>query len=152
MKTKLSKLDKIVALVKKYPGLDAISLKAKGWTPQRHGSFKDAEKSGKLVYENGGWYTAASKIDWDAIEEKVRGPIRQTWNYIGCDAEGMCDGDNEGAIEMCIDANRLTQCSMDGDAKSKQAAAAAEKLITDTLKVCEYDELLTQLSARIQLV
>ena len=47
---------RLLAIVNKYPGLDAIALKGKGWRPQNHGSLRDAEKKGFLHFRNGGWY------------------------------------------------------------------------------------------------
>lgn len=52
------KKEKLRSLIAKFPGLDAIALKGKGWRPQVHGSLRDAEKSGVLVYRNGGWFLA----------------------------------------------------------------------------------------------
>lgn len=50
------KTEKLVKLVARYPGLDAIALKGKGWRPQTHGSLRVAQKAGYLHYHNGGWY------------------------------------------------------------------------------------------------
>lgn len=56
MKTEFTKL---VALVEKNPGLDAIALKGKGWRPQTHGQLRDAERAGLIKYVNGGWQVVA---------------------------------------------------------------------------------------------
>lgn len=51
------KQTKLVELVRKFPGLDGLALKGKGYRPQVHGSLRDAEKvSGLIEYRNGGWY------------------------------------------------------------------------------------------------
>lgn len=50
------KKEKLIALIKKYPGLDAIALKSKGWRPQVHGSIREAEDMGVIEYKNGGWF------------------------------------------------------------------------------------------------
>ena len=47
---------KVVEIVKKNPGLDGIGLKSRGYRPQNHGSLRDAECAGLLVYRNGGWF------------------------------------------------------------------------------------------------
>ena len=39
----------------------------------------------------------------------LKQPIYQTWDQIAADAEPLCEGDNECAVEMCIDAERLQQ-------------------------------------------
>jgi len=48
--------EKIWKIVSKYPGLDAIALKGKGYRPSIHGSLRDVEKTGMIKYVNGGWY------------------------------------------------------------------------------------------------
>lgn len=48
--------DKLVEIVRKNPGKDAIALKGKGFRPQTHGSLREAEKAGLVKYINGGWY------------------------------------------------------------------------------------------------
>ena len=37
----------------------------------------------------------------------LRPAVFSVWGCIGGDAEEMCDGDNEIAIEMCLDADRI---------------------------------------------
>ena len=51
-----AKEQRLLELVRKHSGLDAIALKGKGWNPRVHGSLRDAEKRGFLKYTNGGWY------------------------------------------------------------------------------------------------
>lgn len=48
--------DRLLRLVSKFPGLDAIALKGKGYHPASHGSLVVAERGGWLTYRNGGWY------------------------------------------------------------------------------------------------
>ena len=43
----------------------------------------------------------------------LKGPVYMVWDSIGYDAEELCDGDNECAVEMCIDAGRLTMFAND---------------------------------------
>jgi len=42
-----------------------------------------------------------------AITEQTRRAILSTWDDIASDAYDMCDGDNEIAVELVIDASRL---------------------------------------------
>ena len=46
----------------------------------------------------------------------LKGPVYMVWDSIGYDAEELCDGDNECAVEMCIDAGRLTMYANDAAA------------------------------------
>ena len=46
----------LIDLIRRHPGLDAIALKGKGWRPHVHGSLRDAQRAGLLLYANGGWY------------------------------------------------------------------------------------------------
>lgn len=91
------------------------------------------------------------KLDQQFIE-LVRGPILDTWQYIGSDCE-QCAAemgerlDNEAAIEGCIDANRLTSCAMGDKAK----AQAAEAAITEAIKAHKYTKVLKFLSKHIRL-
>ena len=87
----------------------------------------------------------------DALIEMVRKPIYSTWNNIAADGESICDGDNEVAIELCIDANRLTSLPGWG-ASGKEAAKVAEAAIEEALRLVEYKKLLKFLSKRIRLV
>lgn len=75
----------------------------------------------------------------------VKNGVRRCWGYIAPDAEEMCEGDNECAVEMCIDADRMTSfCGEDG----KKAAEIVSRLYRDypTGKALSY------LSRNIQLL
>jgi len=52
----MNKQEKLIALITKYPGLDCIALKGKGFRPQVHGNLQEAKKDGLLTFVNGGWY------------------------------------------------------------------------------------------------
>ena len=55
--------------------------------------------------------SAVKKIALDAaVIAQLQSPMWKVWNYIGHDVEEACEGDNECAIELCIDANRLSMC------------------------------------------
>lgn len=43
-----------------------------------------------------------------AISRATENAIYATWDYISSDAYDMCDGDNSVALELVLDANRLT--------------------------------------------
>lgn len=55
-KRQISLLD----LIRKHPGLDALTLRAKGWSPKQ-GSLAAAEAAGLIEYRNGGWYVKEAK-------------------------------------------------------------------------------------------
>jgi hypothetical protein len=57
----------LVNIIKRYPGLDAIALKGKGWRPILHGSLRDAESMGLLTFRNGGWYVAEDTAYTDCL-------------------------------------------------------------------------------------
>jgi hypothetical protein len=42
------------------------------------------------------------------ISRATENAIYATWDYIASDAYDMCDGDNSIALELVLDANRLT--------------------------------------------
>jgi hypothetical protein len=69
-----------------------------------------------------------------AVVDQLRHPMWLVWNYIGSDC--MVD-DNECAIEMCIDADRLTTCA---------EAPEADKLIGELIKEHGYNKVLKFLS------
>ena len=73
--------------------------------------------------------------------------ILACWNYIAPDAAPACGGDNECAIEMCIDADRMT--TMCGE--SGKVAADIIKRVMET-RNGGYRKLLSFLSRRIQLI
>jgi hypothetical protein len=52
--------EKLIEIVSKNPGKDAIALKGKGWRPSSHGSLRDAQNAGRIVYINGGWYLSGA--------------------------------------------------------------------------------------------
>jgi hypothetical protein len=72
----------------------------------------------------------------------LKGPVYMVWDSIGYDAEELCDGDNECAVEMCIDANRLTMFAND----------AAEQVLRTAVDTHGYKAVLQALSKAIILV
>ena len=72
----------------------------------------------------------------------LKGPVYMVWDSIGYDAEEFCDGDNECAVEMCIDANRLTMYAND----------AAEVVLRNAIDTHGYKSVLKALSKAIILV
>lgn len=81
-------------------------------------------------------------MDLSAVVSELKDPICETWDAIGFDAEELCDGDNECAVEMCIDANRL----------SVYASQKADDLVHTAVKEFGYNVLLSALSKHIILV
>ena len=65
--------EKLVALVKKFPGLNGIGLKGKGYRPKVHGSLKDAAREGLVYWDTrkGGWYAGERPSDLAIIAEAV---------------------------------------------------------------------------------
>lgn len=55
-----------------------------------------------------------------AFIEQVEPAINRVWQQIGHDVMEYCDGDNEQAVEACIDASRL-------ETSGETAAAGAVK-------------------------
>jgi hypothetical protein len=79
-------------------------------------------------------------------EKLLSRAIWHTWGQIAPDAmEAIDDGDNECAIELCIDADRLTFHD-GGDGK------AADELIDELIKKHSYAAVLKTLSKRIALL
>lgn len=81
-----TKSEKLVALIQKNPGLDAIALKGKGFRPQSHGSLKDAEAAGLLAYVNGGWYVAGDEPLSGSRQRSIRtalGVLCNVWESGG---------------------------------------------------------------------
>jgi len=72
----------------------------------------------------------------------LKRPIRTTWQAIGPDAMEMCE-DNEQAMEMCLDADRLLTYGDDEAAHKVYKLEIAQSGWTATLKY---------LSANIQLL
>lgn len=73
------------------------------------------------------------KLD-KAVVDRLKTPMWDAWNYIGHDVYEMCEGDNEVAIEMCIDADRLTTCAEDEEAQLLVRALIAEHSYPKVLK------------------
>lgn len=83
------------------------------------------------------------------ISQTLISAIWATWNEIGsdcmaCSQECGEEINNEGAIEACIDADRL---SMHGDEQGKSADAELDAL----LKEHKYDAVMKALKKQIQL-
>ncbi len=85
----------------------------------------------------------------ESLLDVVRKPILRTWDNIAADGYELCEGDNECAIELCIDANRLTSFA---HGKELEEAKAADKVLDDVMKDCDYKKVLKFLSKRIQLL
>lgn len=81
---------------------------------------------------------------------KVREPILRTWSNIAADAIEITEGDNEVAIELCIDADRLTMWTR--GPKEKEEAEAAEAALNEVLDKHDYAKVLKFLSKNIQLL
>jgi len=92
---------------------------------------------------------AAKKMLTEEQLKVVKQAIWNTWNYIGYDAEEMCDGDNECAIEMCIDADRLTMCS---NQSTQTVGEEATAILNSVIEFSDYKKVLKYLSKQIQLV
>lgn len=87
------------------------------------------------------------QLDKDFIKAVSR-PIWATWNYVAPDAD--CEGDNDVAIEICIDADRLTFLAQGSEELAE--GQRADKLIDEAIKEHGYDAVLKFLSQNIQLV
>lgn len=81
--------------------------------------------------------------------ELVRGPIVTTYSAIGYDLAELGRVTNLGAIEACIDANRLT--SFAHGESGKATAAAAEAEIDRAIKAHGYQKVLRALGRAIKL-
>lgn len=75
--------------------------------------------------------------------------VHEVWQYIGSDAEPMCGDDNEGAIEVCLDADRLITCTRPA---SKEQAAAAQALLRTKFDQHGYIKVMKVLTKNIRLV
>lgn len=82
--------------------------------------------------------------------DKVRGPIVSVWGQIAADAVELGRLSNAGAVELCIDADRLTFFAY-GD-RGKQAAAEAEAELENAIKAHGYTKVLKVLARSIRLV
>jgi len=73
---------------------------------------------------------------------KVKPAIVDVWQYIGSDAMEICES-NKDALEMCIDANRLTTCVNRKD---------IDDLIRETIKEHGYTKVFSLLAKNISLM
>ena len=73
----------------------------------------------------------------------VKTPILQCWNAIAPDVYDFCEDDNEIAIEMCIDADRLVLVVDEPE---------AYQAVKDLIKENGYQSVLSFLSKNIQLL
>lgn len=80
----------------------------------------------------------------------LRDPILSTWSVIASDAMELGDMTNAGAIEMCIDADRMTFYA--SGVKGKTAAGDAEKELDRAIKAHGYKKVLNSLSRSIRLL
>ena len=78
----------------------------------------------------------------------VRSPILGAWQEIAMDVADVSK--NDEAIELCIDADRLS--SMASTGRAKDEAKAADKLISDAIASHGYPKVLKFLSKNIRLV
>jgi hypothetical protein len=72
------------------------------------------------------------KLD-NTVIATLRTPIHRAWQYIASDVYDLC-GDNEEAIEMSIDANRLSMCVDEPAAEALVLALVLEHGYSKTLK------------------
>lgn len=84
------------------------------------------------------------KLD-QAVVTALRPAIREAWNSIAHDVYDMCEGDNECAMEMTFDADRLQTVQPLHGAK-------AQELVRALAVEHGYGKLLTFLSKNIQLL
>lgn len=82
--------------------------------------------------------------------ELLRGPIYSAWNAVAGDLAELGRVTNKGAIECCIDADRMTMFAY-GE-QGKTAAAAAEAELTRAIDANGYTKVLAALSRAIKLV
>ena len=73
---------------------------------------------------------------------KVKPAIVDVWQYIGSDAMECCESNKE-ALEMCVDADRLTTCVNRKD---------IDDLIRDATKEHGYTKVLSLLAKNISLM
>ena len=62
-----TKQERLIEIVQRHPGLDAIALMGKGFHPRKQGSLREAERAGLLRYTNGGWYVV--EVEHEFIQE-----------------------------------------------------------------------------------
>lgn len=78
------------------------------------------------------------------ISSNLKTAILQVWNAIAPDCEGLFDThDNEAAVEMCYDADRLVLTAEN---------QAAQEELTSLIQAHGYIETLSALSSKINLV
>jgi hypothetical protein len=77
----------------------------------------------------------------------LRRAMNATWQQIGHDCEQFVE-DNEGAVEACIDADRLVFNCGWGDG-GKADGAAADAIVRETIKRTSYAATLRALSALV---
>jgi hypothetical protein len=96
-------------------------------------------------------HARVGKLKFTAEEEKLlRRAINATWAQIGYDCEGLVSS-NLDAVEVCIDADRLTFNCGHG-AEGAEEGRAADALIAEKLKDHKYAIVLRALSKLVQLV
>jgi len=94
-----------------------------------------------------------SSADGKAILDALNGPIHSTWQMIGHDVS-QCAQEmrervtNAGAIESCIDANRL----QDYGGSTKEKRDAAEKALNACIDKHGLDAVMRYLTRHIHLV
>ena len=82
------------------------------------------------------------------LAEKLRGSIMRVWQYIGDESMALAEecGErmtNAGAMEGCIDANRLSDCGKD---------PASDRLVSDLINEHGYSKVSKFLCRHIKLV
>lgn len=77
----------------------------------------------------------------------LRPIILEVWGCIGYDAEEMCDGDNEIAIEMCLDADRVVHF-----VRGIENAKAAQQVVRNAIDMYSYPVVLRTLARTVHLV
>jgi hypothetical protein len=82
--------------------------------------------------------------------ELLRSPIYTVWNHVAGDLSELGRVTNKGAIECCIDADRMT--SFAHGEQDKAAAAAAETELTRAIDANGYAKVLSALARAIRLV
>jgi hypothetical protein len=87
--------------------------------------------------------------DLTALAEMIKPAILNVWDQIGSDVMALVEDpgeiENDGAIEMCVDADRLrTMGGADG--------AAADDMLTDAHAEHGWDDVIKALTETINLV
>ena len=89
----------------------------------------------------------ATKLDKTVLEQ-LRGPILRVWNYIGDESLSLAQEcgerlSNAGAMEGCIDANRLSDCGQ---------SPVADRLVSELINEHGYSKVSKFLCRHIKLV